>query len=157
MYKEDNGFVDCHNNNDDSYKYKDGNAGDDTIYVDNLVQEDIDNTIVIQDILDHHYGPHGFKEGVEKLFQTVPECIMITSGMWLEYFRLVTAHSNKYSRLCSVGGNFRDIKWENITQLSRWSNYMELCFSQTNSLITLESMKVILNLHCMFELDMATM
>ena len=73
MYKEDNDFVDFHNNNDDSYKYKDGNAGDDTIYVDNLVQEDIDNTIVIQDILDHHYGPHGFKEGLDKLFQTVLE------------------------------------------------------------------------------------
>ena len=155
--EEDNACVDFQNNNVESEKYEEGNAGDDKKFVDNLVWEDIGNNIVILYIIYHYCGPHGFQELAEKLFQTVIECIMITSGMWLEYFRLVTAHSNKYSRLCSVGGNFRGIKWENITQLSRWSNYMELCFSQTNSLITLESMKVILNLHCMFELDMATM
>ena len=31
--KEENAFVDFQNNNDDSDKYKDGNSGDDTIYV----------------------------------------------------------------------------------------------------------------------------
>ena len=79
--EEDNDFVDCQNNNDDSDKYKDGNAGDDTIYVDNLMWEDIDNALIIQDISDHYCGPHGFKEGVEKLFQTVLECIILDSDI----------------------------------------------------------------------------
>ena len=64
MDKEDNSFVDFQNNNDDSDKYKDGNAGDDTIFVDNLVWEDIENDLAIPDIPDHYCGPHGFKEGV---------------------------------------------------------------------------------------------
>ena len=95
--REDNAFGDFQNNNYDSDKYKDGNAGDDTIFVDNLVWEDIKNDHVIPDISDNYYGPPGFKEGVEKLFQTVLECIIFTSGMWLEWTRQVNAQSNKYS------------------------------------------------------------
>ena len=64
MDKEDNSFVDFQNNNDDSDKYKYGNAGDDTIFVDNLVWEDIENDLAIPDIPDHYCGPNGFKEGV---------------------------------------------------------------------------------------------
>ena len=71
--REDNAFVDFQNNNHDSDKYKDGNSGDDTIFVDNLVWEDIANYIVIPDISDHYCGPHGFKEGAEKLLKTVLE------------------------------------------------------------------------------------
>ena len=62
-------------------KEKEGNYSDDNIYVDNLVWEDIDNNIVIKDISYHYCGPHGFKEGAEKLFQNVLEWIMLTSGM----------------------------------------------------------------------------
>ena len=76
---EDNAFGYCQNNNDDSDI--DGNSGDDNIYVDNLVWEYIDNTLFIPYISDHYCGPCGFKEDVEKLFQTVLECIMINSGM----------------------------------------------------------------------------
>ena len=32
LYEEDNDFVDCQNNNDDSDKYKHGNSGNDTIF-----------------------------------------------------------------------------------------------------------------------------
>ena len=46
--------------------------------------EDIDDDIVIPDIPNHYCGPHGLKEGVEKLFQTVLGLIMLTSGMLLE-------------------------------------------------------------------------
>ena len=81
MDEEENSFGYCQNNNNDSDKYKDGNYGDDTIFVDNLMWEDIDNNLVIPDIPDHYCGSHGFKEGVENLFQTVIECIVITSGM----------------------------------------------------------------------------
>ena len=62
--RKDNSFGDFQNNNDDRDKDKDVNAGYDTIYVDNLVGEYIDNNLVIQDISDHYCGPPGFKEGV---------------------------------------------------------------------------------------------
>ena len=62
MDKEDNAFGDCQNNNDNSDKYKEINARDDNIFVDNLVWEDIDNNLVIPDISDHYCGPHGCKE-----------------------------------------------------------------------------------------------
>ena len=46
--------------------------------------EDIDDDIVIPDIPNHYCGPHGLKEGVEKLFQTFLGLIMLTSGILLE-------------------------------------------------------------------------
>ena len=52
MDEEDNAFEDFQNNNYDSDKYEDRNAGNDTIFVDNLVWEDIDYDIVIPDIPD---------------------------------------------------------------------------------------------------------
>ena len=73
MYEEENEFGYCQNNNDDSDKEKYGNTGNDTIFVDNLVWEDIDNDIVITDIPDHYYGPNGLKEGVEKLYKNIIE------------------------------------------------------------------------------------
>ena len=91
--EEENLFGDFQNNYYDSDKDKDGNYGDDTIFVDNLVWEDIDNYLVIPYIPDHYCGPHGFKEGVKKLFQTIIEYIMITSNMLLEYFLHVTVQS----------------------------------------------------------------
>ena len=81
MDEEDNALGYFQNNNDYSDKYKDVNAGDDNIYVDNLVCEDIYNSLVIQDISDHYCGPHGFKEVVDKLFQNFIECIMLASGI----------------------------------------------------------------------------
>ena len=62
-------------------------------FFEKLVWEDIYNDIFIPDMPDHYYGPHGLKEGVEKLFQNVLECIMITSGISLEYFCRETAQS----------------------------------------------------------------
>ena len=91
MDKEENSFGYFQNNNDDSDKYKDGNSGDDTIFVDNLVWEDIEDGLVIPYILDHYCGPHGLKEDFQKIFQTVLKFIMISSGMSLEYFRRVNA------------------------------------------------------------------
>ena len=64
LYEEDNAFGYCQNNNDDSDEDKDWNSGNDTIFVDNLVWEDIDDDIFILDISDHYCGPPGFKEGV---------------------------------------------------------------------------------------------
>ena len=75
MDREDNSFGDFQNNNDDSDKDEDGNAGDDTIYVYKLVWEDIENNLFIPYISDHYCGPHCFEEGVEKFFLTVLECI----------------------------------------------------------------------------------
>ena len=71
MYYEEKAFGDFHNNDYDVDKDEDGNYGDDTIFVEKLVWEDIDDDIVIPYIPDHYCGPHGLKEGVEKLFQTV--------------------------------------------------------------------------------------
>ena len=81
MDKEDNAFGDFQNNNDDSDEDEDGNSSDYTIFVDNLVWGGIDNDLVISDISDHYCGTNCFKEGVEKIFQTVLKCIMITSGV----------------------------------------------------------------------------
>ena len=61
MDEEKNDFGDFQNNNYDSDKDKDGNSGDDTIFVENSVWEDIDDDIVISDITDNYCGPHGFK------------------------------------------------------------------------------------------------
>ena len=48
--EEGNEFGDCHNNNDDIDKDEGINAGYDTVVVENLVWEDIDNDLVIPDI-----------------------------------------------------------------------------------------------------------
>ena len=61
MDEEENVFGDCQNNNDDSDEGKDGNSSNDTIFVDNLVWEDIDDGIVIPVIPDRYCGPHGLK------------------------------------------------------------------------------------------------
>ena len=114
MDEEKNDFGDFQNNNYDSDKDKDGNSGDDTIFVENFVWEDIDDDLVISDITANYCGPNVLKEGTENLFQTVLECIMLTSGMSLEYFRWVTAYSNNISWLRSFGGNFKGIKWKKI-------------------------------------------
>ena len=73
MYEEENEFGYFQKNNDDSDKEKYGNTGNDTIFVDNLVWEDIDNDIVITDIPDYYYGTNGLKEGVEKLYKNIIE------------------------------------------------------------------------------------
>ena len=83
-------FGDFHNNHEDSDKDEDVNSGNDTIFVENLVWEDIDGGIFMQNIPDHYCVTYGFKEVVENLFQDVLVCIMLTSGMYLEYFRQVT-------------------------------------------------------------------
>ena len=80
------------------------------LFFENLVWEYVDNYIVILDIPDHHPGPNGLKEGLEKLFQTVLVCIMITSGFSLEYFLRVNLHSKQFSWLRSVLGKFRELK-----------------------------------------------
>ena len=64
MDEWDNAFGDCQNNSYDSGKDEDRNSGDDNICGDNLVWEDIDNDLVIPDIPDHYFGPHGLKGGV---------------------------------------------------------------------------------------------
>ena len=58
----------------------------DTIFVDSLVWEDIDDDLVMPYISNHYCVPHGFKEGMDKLFQTFIGFIMLTSGMLLEHF-----------------------------------------------------------------------
>ena len=79
LYEEYNAFGDFQNNNDDSDEDEDGNSGHDNIFVGNLVWEDIDNDLVMLYIPEHYCGTHGLKEVVEKLFQTVLECIMLTN------------------------------------------------------------------------------
>ena len=111
----DNAFGDCQNNNDDSDEDEDGNSGNDTIFVDNLVWEDIGYYLVTPYILDHYCGLHVFKEGAEKLFQKNLECIMLTSDVLLEYFIRVIVQSNKFAWLRSVLDKFGGIKWKNIT------------------------------------------
>ena len=59
------------NNDDNSDEDEDGNEGDDTIFVENLVWEDIGNDIVIPYIPDHYCGLHGLEDVMENLFQTV--------------------------------------------------------------------------------------
>ena len=71
--KEYNAFVYFQKNNYDSDEYKYVNDGYDNIFVDNLVWEDIDGNIFVLDIPYHYCGTKGFKGGVGKLFQTVPE------------------------------------------------------------------------------------
>ena len=61
MYEEENAFGYCQNNDADSDKDKYGNAGDDTIIVDNLVWEDTENDLVIPDILYHYCSKNYFK------------------------------------------------------------------------------------------------
>ena len=90
--QEDNDFEDFQNHNYDSDKYKDRNSVNDTNFFDNLVCENTADDLVIPDILDHYCGPHGLKEDFQKIFQTVLECIMITSAISMEYFRQVNAH-----------------------------------------------------------------
>ena len=68
--EEDNAFGYFQKNSDNIDKDKDRNAGDDTIFFENLVWEDIGNYLVIPDIPDNYCGTHGLKEGVENLFQT---------------------------------------------------------------------------------------
>ena len=53
MEKEYNAFVDFQNNNDNSDEDEDRNAGNDTIFVKNLVWEDINDDVVIPDITYH--------------------------------------------------------------------------------------------------------
>ena len=59
--EKEHAFDDCQNNKDDSDEEKDVNAGNDTIFVDNLVWEDIDNDLVIPDMPYHYCVMHGFK------------------------------------------------------------------------------------------------
>ena len=84
MYEEENEFGYFQNNNDDSDKEKYGNTGNDTIFVDNLMWEDIDNDIFIPGIPYHYCGANGLEKGVEKLFQTILECVMLTRGIFLQ-------------------------------------------------------------------------
>ena len=73
--QEYNTSVDFHNNDDDSEKDKDENknSGYDKFFVDNSMWEYIGNGIVIPYVLYHYCGPHGLKEGVEKLFKNTLE------------------------------------------------------------------------------------
>ena len=76
------------------------------MFVDNLVWEDIDNYLVISDIPYYYFGPCGFKEVVENIFQTFTELIILTSVMPLEYFRWVTEQSKKLS----VASSWRQVQ-----------------------------------------------
>ena len=61
MDEEDDAFKDCQKNNDDSDEGEDGSSDNDTIFVDNLVWEDIADGLVIPYIPDHYRDPHGLK------------------------------------------------------------------------------------------------
>ena len=64
MDEDYNAFGDFQNNDDDSDKDKYGNSGDDRIFVDNLVWEDIYGDITIPDLPYHYCSTHGLKKGL---------------------------------------------------------------------------------------------
>ena len=117
MDKDDNAFAELNNAASDEEDVIDETDNFyETILSDEWEWEELTPTTDIPAIPDHYISPHGLKPGVEKRFNTVLECIFETSGMDMDYFRHITAKSNKY--VCSKlsGYNkFGGMKWTNIS------------------------------------------
>ena len=67
---------------------------------------------------DHYNGRHGLKEGIGAKFSTILQCIFETTCMNRDFFKRLSAQSNKYARadmVCQSSMLNLGHKWKNIT------------------------------------------
>ena len=55
------------------------------------------------------------RSGAEKALYTILECLFLTSGIDMKYFRRVTKNSNKYGRYHLKNRKFGGIEWIDMT------------------------------------------
>ena len=78
----------------------------------------IDDDIPGPELVDPYNGPHGLRPGISTSFTTVLQCIFVCSAMDQDFFKRLTANSNKYARARMAEKSttlFIGWKWTNIT------------------------------------------